>query len=148
MIYQKSVDPQFAAAKLQNMNFNLLPGLRGRPTDFSVSSILGNNNTQESSQTNTATSPAAMWSAGRLAPGLSPLHSKLPDMLAAEMMLQQQHQINTAVRAAGVDNNATPSTPDSANDISDDAQVELEMMDLWEQFHDIGTEMVITKCGR
>lgn len=150
MIYQKPVDAQSAAAKLQNMNFNLLPGLRGRPTDFSVSSILGNNNSQESSPTNnTATSPAAMWPAtGRLATGLSPLHSKLPDMLAAEMMLQQQHQLNTAARAAGIDNNATPSTPDSANDISDDAQVELEMMDLWEQFHDIGTEMVITKCGR
>ena len=36
----------------------------------------------------------------------------------------------------------------TSTDACDDGQVELESMDLWEKFHDIGTEMVITKCGR
>lgn len=30
----------------------------------------------------------------------------------------------------------------------DDATIELEHKDLWEKFHEIGTEMVITKTGR
>ena len=30
----------------------------------------------------------------------------------------------------------------------DDPKVELENQDLWQKFHDIGTEMVITKTGR
>lgn len=140
MIYPKSVDDH-SAAKLQNMNFNLLPGLR-RPTDFSVSSILGNNDSS------TPSNAAPIWPGGRLPPGFNPLHSKLPDMLAAEMMLNQQQQMSSAAARSNVDNNQTPNTPESASDITDDAQVELEMMDLWEQFHDIGTEMVITKCGR
>ncbi|OWF44320.1 T-box transcription factor TBX2-A-like [Mizuhopecten yessoensis] len=33
-------------------------------------------------------------------------------------------------------------------DVQDDPKVELEGKDLWEQFHNIGTEMVITKSGR
>ena len=100
-----------------NMNFNLLPGFR-RPTDFSVSSILGTNNSD------------------------SVRLPKLPDMLAAEAMLGQ-HQL--ALRGL---ENPRGSPPDSSADITDDANVELESMDLWEQFHEIGTEMVITKCGR
>lgn len=59
-------------------------------------------------------------------------------MFAAEMMLSQQHQL--AMRGLEVNTEST--------EVGDDAQVELEGMDLWEQFHDIGTEMVITKCGR
>ena len=32
--------------------------------------------------------------------------------------------------------------------VSDDPAVKLEASQLWEQFHHIGTEMVITKSGR
>ena len=34
------------------------------------------------------------------------------------------------------------------SEIHDDPKVELEGKDLWDQFHDISTEMVITKSGR
>ena len=34
------------------------------------------------------------------------------------------------------------------DDGPDDAKVELENMDLWDSFHQFGTEMVITKTGR
>ena len=33
-------------------------------------------------------------------------------------------------------------------EVQDDPKVELEGRELWEQFHEIGTEMVITKSGR
>ncbi|XP_014788761.1 T-box transcription factor TBX2b, partial [Octopus bimaculoides] len=33
------------------------------------------------------------------------------------------------------------------NEVRDDPKVELESKDLWEQFHVLGTEMVITKSG-
>lgn len=127
MIYPSQVDAP-TAAKLHGMNFNLLPGLR-RPTDFSVSSILGNSE---------SAAPSPLWPPmSRLPSGLS-LPGKLPDMFAAEMMLSQQHQL--AMRGLEVNS--------ESSEVGEDAQVELEGMDLWEQFHDIGTEMVITKCGR
>lgn len=37
-----------------------------------------------------------------------------------------------------------PSPPASMEEI----QVELQCADLWKRFHDIGTEMIITKAGR
>ena len=36
----------------------------------------------------------------------------------------------------------------AASDVMDDPKVELEGKDLWKNFHEIGTEMVITKSGR
>ena len=33
-------------------------------------------------------------------------------------------------------------------DVQDDPKVELESKELWDQFHSLGTEMVITKSGR
>ncbi|XP_074643725.1 uncharacterized protein LOC141900641 [Tubulanus polymorphus] len=36
----------------------------------------------------------------------------------------------------------------SDSDVHDDPKVELDGKDLWEQFHSLGTEMVITKSGR
>lgn len=43
-----------------------------------------------------------------------------------------------------------PVLPDEAElaDIKDDPKVELESRDLWDRFHSLGTEMVITKSGR
>ena len=34
------------------------------------------------------------------------------------------------------------------DDVKDDPKIELEGKDLWDQFHEFGTEMVITKSGR
>jgi len=42
----------------------------------------------------------------------------------------------------------TSSDLDIEDNVVDDPKVTLEMMDLWEKFHNIGTEMVITKSGR
>ena len=39
-------------------------------------------------------------------------------------------------------------TEDNDNEVDDDPTVSLEAKELWTQFHNIGTEMVITKSGR
>ena len=54
---------------------------------------------------------------------------------------QTQQQITQAVNAAA---RADPNDPGDP----DEPKVELENFDLWEQFHGLGTEMVITKTGR
>ena len=43
-----------------------------------------------------------------------------------------------------------PSVPDMEEDdgVKDDPEVKLESKNLWERFHTLGTEMVITKSGR
>lgn len=64
-------------------------------------------------------------------PGRSPAF--MGDMLAA-----YHHQLQQI--GAGIDNNDA--------DVRDDPKVELEGKDLWGNFHELGTEMVITKSGR
>ena len=41
-----------------------------------------------------------------------------------------------------------PGLQERRESVSDDPAVKLESSQLWEQFHHIGTEMVITKSGR
>lgn len=38
-------------------------------------------------------------------------------------------------------------SPGDSN-VQDDPKVELDAKELWERFHELGTEMVITKSGR
>ena len=46
-----------------------------------------------------------------------------------------------------VKDTVAPPPPEDDN-VQDDPKVTLEAKELWEQFHKIGTEMVITKTGR
>lgn len=41
-----------------------------------------------------------------------------------------------------------PRLPLPEEDVKDDPKVTLEQKDLWDKFHKLGTEMVITKSGR
>ena len=61
---------------------------------------------------------------------------------------RQLHQEMEALRQlrARLDHQNEASSDD--NEVNDDPKVILEAKELWEQFHDIGTEMVITKSGR
>ena len=38
--------------------------------------------------------------------------------------------------------------PQEEEEVKDDPKVTLEQKELWEQFHALGTEMVVTKTGR
>ena len=75
----------------------------------------------------------------------------MPHLWAAAHQLQQQavHQAQAQMNGQG------PSTSSDAemnteNEPAepDDPKAELDNKDLWDQFHHIGTEMVITKTGR
>ena len=61
--------------------------------------------------------------------------------LLQQTQQQTQQQITAAVNAAA---RADPNDPGEP----DEPKVELENFDLWDQFHRLGTEMVITKTGR
>lgn len=41
-----------------------------------------------------------------------------------------------------------PPTAEEEDGVVDDPEVKLESKNLWERFHSLGTEMVITKTGR
>ena len=71
----------------------------------------------------------------KLAKSPNTFSSLLPSHLASEMT-RQLHQ------------SPAPTLDNCDNDVSEDPQVNLESQELWQQFHDIGTEMVITKSGR
>ena len=64
-------------------------------------------------------------------------------MAAAAHQLQQQAAHQAAVQGA-----AAASDEIEENSEPDDPKADLENHGLWEQFHQIGTEMVITKTGR
>jgi hypothetical protein len=65
-------------------------------------------------------------------------HHNLNLMMTAAHQLQQQAQLQQSAQEEINEENQEP----------DDPVVELENKDLWTQFHQIGTEMVITKTGR
>ncbi len=48
----------------------------------------------------------------------------------------------------GQANQVPPGGPPEDDGVVDDPKVELDSKDLWESFHNFGTEMVITKSGR
>lgn len=128
------------------------PFLYSRPTDYSVSSILA------------ATGHQAYLSGGGggggggphgAALGLgptSPLFAKLPhhpvgnpgavramSLSTGDVLLPHQSVMSRTFR--GLD-----SPGDSS--VQDDPKVELDANELWKRFHELGTEMVITKSGR
>lgn len=114
------------------------PFLLQRPTDFSVNSLL----TQSPSYLPTLGLPAA--AAAAAAAGSPNPYSLLPKFPAhlghhfttAEDVLSQSH-----VRPLR-------SLLPEEDGVVDDPKVTLECKDLWEKFHKLGTEMVITKSGR
>ena len=116
-----------SAAAAAAMAFN--PFLLHRPADYSVSSLLA------------AQHP-------HYVPGLLPHH---PGLTASILPKLQQ-----TVRSPFMGDVLLPPQPmrpvrslePPDDQVQDDPKVELDCKDLWEQFHNFGTEMVITKSGR
>lgn len=105
------------------MSSSYQPGflVQHRQTDFSVSSLLGQ-------------------TAGAVAPQGYPLLPCYPPPLKhpyAEEVLHHPAMIRPL----------RPIQPED-DGVQDDPKVTLEGKDLWEKFHNLGTEMVITKSGR
>ncbi|CAO1437318.1 unnamed protein product [Diamesa tonsa] len=94
-----------------------------RPTDFSVSSLLTAGIPSQASQnTQSPAQPTAAVAAHQ--------HHQ-------QQQHQQHHQAMRPIR-----------TYPEEDGVDDDPKVTLEGKELWEKFHNLGTEMVITKSGR
>ena len=109
------------------------PILPPRLNDFSVNSLL----TPPHFFPSVFRGPAGLGATPSFLPKLGDPHNPYssPDFLAAH--LHHRHPLQPPL----------PGIESSEGD-TDDPQVTLESKDLWEQFHDKGTEMVITKSGR
>lgn len=94
-------------------------------------------------------------------PTFFPAHIPFPSGLSVSSLLKYQQGIRgssllaselfqhqdpySALRGVGV---APPLDTGVDPDIKDDPKADLEGLDLWKEFHKLGTEMVITKSGR
>lgn len=133
-----------------------------RQTDFSVSSLL-TAATNSSTAVPSTTSPGGYFPAAALAAGLSP-HGCYPGTLIPKISHPHAHHplsghpyttAEDVVLAAVAAHNHHPAMvrplraiQPEEDGIVDDPKVTLEGKDLWEKFHKLGTEMVITKSGR
>ncbi|RWS31543.1 optomotor-blind protein-like isoform X4 [Leptotrombidium deliense] len=75
---------------------------------------------------------------GKLPTQMSPAFAATSPIITAEDVLASHSLAGPAVR---------PFEPED-DGVEDDPKVSLESKDLWERFHTLGTEMVITKSGR
>lgn len=125
-----------------------------RQTDFSVSSLLtAANNSQSSSSNSNSFYPFGVQNPhcypGTLLPKISHPHAHHPlsghpyttaeDVVLAAVAAHNHHPAMVRpLRAIQPEDDG----------VVDDPKVTLEGKDLWEKFHKLGTEMVITKSGR
>ena len=135
-----------------------------RPSDFSVSSLL---TSSAAHSTPTSTSPSS--SSGAIGPqvsmppvsvsmaSLQAYNSATSSLLAAHPArfphpyTTAEDVLASAAAAAAAAAHLRPlrTLPAVEDDgVTDDPKVSLESKDLWEKFHGLGTEMVITKSGR
>lgn len=123
MIYEHS-GREAAVSDMQSYN----PFLMHRPSDYSMHSILASQPTYPTLHPGL---PASM------VPKLHQNLSGRTPLTAADIFLPQRLSPRPL---------RTVEPPES--EAADDPKVELESRDLWERFHNFGTEMVITKSGR
>ncbi|XP_078268789.1 T-box transcription factor TBX22-like [Rhinoraja longicauda] len=101
--------------------------LSSRAHAFSVESLVGNSLKRTNEDTGN----------GQLRDGLN---------AARNQPKFEEHEQSEAIAEGGKAHTAP--SPRSLGGDSDDLQVELQGADLWKRFHEIGTEMIITKAGR
>lgn len=148
----QSVSPRGTAVEPGDTSPNKMtsfPFLLNRPTDFSVSSLIGASNNSTSSSSSAAMPPGYPYPVGcypGLLPKLPPPH---PYTTAEDVVLAAaaaNHHLHAAHHPAMVRPLRAIQPEDDG--VVDDPKVTLEGKDLWEKFHKLGTEMVITKSGR
>lgn len=106
---------------------------------------LGPQTTEEAHAVLTAAAVAALHHhQGAGGPGgMRPLRPPLPPG-----MLPSPHPLAAHHPLAGPHPHLVPPPPPEEDGVVDDPKVTLEGKELWEKFHKLGTEMVITKSGR
>ena len=78
---------------------------------------------------------------------LKGLGRNIPLMATPDFMGHPGDVYAAALRGVSMAGMVGPPEPQDV-DVKDDPKADLEGLDLWKQFHGIGTEMVITKSGR
>lgn len=114
----------------ERMAFNQFLMAHHRPTDF---------------QSLLAMAPG-YFSPGGLPPGLANPFAAFPRFPGGPPMPGDDF-FGAGIHAPMLPPPAGASTVED-DGVTDDPKVELEGKDLWDQFHQYGCEMVITKCGR
>ncbi|RZC32869.1 Optomotor-blind and/or T-box domain containing protein [Asbolus verrucosus] len=146
-------------AKVKNMAYHPFLQLP-RQTDFSVSSLL----TAATTTSNPSASPPGFFPSAALAAFGSQQHGCYPGSLIPKINHPHPHHALTGhpyttaedvVLAAVAAHNHHPgmvrplrAIQPEEDGVVDDPKVTLEGKELWEKFHKLGTEMVITKSGR
>lgn len=102
---------------------------------------LGPHTTQEEAHAVLAAAAAAALHHHQGGPGLRPMRPPIPPG-----MLPSPHSLAGHPLAGHHGHLVAPAAEDDG--VVDDPKVTLEGKDLWEKFHKLGTEMVITKSGR
>lgn len=78
-----------------------------------------------------------------------PLHPSFGPSGGASSLITAEEMLSSHSLAGSVGQNVRPPPFEPEDDgIEDDPKVSLESKDLWDRFHSLGTEMVITKSGR
>lgn len=162
MRYETGLDSALDAKVKNTMAYHPFLQLP-RQTDFSVSSLLtaANNNSTPSAS---PTTPGFFPSAALAAFGGQNPHGCYPGTLIPKINHPHPHHALTGhpyttaedvVLAAVAAHNHHPAMvrplraiQPEEDGVVDDPKVTLEGKDLWEKFHKLGTEMVITKSGR
>lgn len=149
------------------MQSSFHPFLLQRPTDFSVSSLLTANTAVAANGTGASTSggpttvphpaayPFSLSAVAAAAAGPMGCYTGLlPKMPPPQHPYTTAEDVVLAAAAAahhhhhpGLMRPLQPLQPED-DGVVDDPKVTLEGKDLWEKFHKLGTEMVITKSGR
>ena len=126
------------------------PFLLSRPSDYSVSSLLSASQQQTPTQQHHPASLQGLAAAAGSAAG----HLQSPYGLSAAAAILPKLQQTVQGRAPLSDFFLPPiprplRCPEPPEpEVHDDPKVELESKELWDKFHEYGTEMVITKTGR
>ena len=80
--------------------------------------------------------------------GLGPTNSFIPPPGYSNLFPKFPNSLGLSSIHDGDPLRSLRSLDSEEDNVIDDPKVTLEMKELWEQFHNLGTEMVITKSGR
>lgn len=148
--------PETSPGSPHKMQSSFHPFLLQRPTDFSVSSLLTANAAGANGPTGATTVPHPAAYPFTLSstpigcyPGLLPKLAppSHPYTTAEDVVLATTAAAHHHHHHPGMVRPLRPLQPED-DGVVDDPKVTLEGKDLWEKFHKLGTEMVITKSGR
>ncbi|XP_065201564.1 optomotor-blind protein-like isoform X3 [Planococcus citri] len=145
--------PETSPGSPHKMQSSFHPFLLQRPTDFSVSSLLTASANGPNGPTGPTTVPHPAYPFSLTGTPMGCYPGLLPKLPPPPHPYTTAEEVLAAAAAAHHHHHPGMVRPLRAlqpedDGVVDDPKVTLEGKDLWEKFHKLGTEMVITKSGR